>query len=118
FAACDLGFAPVKSLVEYALSADAAASYTVAWLATRADGHYLANQCRAWAEALDDFTWLPVADEDPAAGAARLVEALRTTADLSRAEVYIAGPEEFVRSAEFEFRAAGVAEGAIAMLAL
>jgi len=52
FAACDLGFAPVKSLVEYALSADAATSYTVAWLATRADGHYLANQCRAWAEAL------------------------------------------------------------------
>ena len=35
FAACDLGFAPVKSLVEYALSADTAPSYTVAWLATR-----------------------------------------------------------------------------------
>ncbi|MFM9092314.1 MAG: hypothetical protein ACKOUK_11340, partial [Verrucomicrobiota bacterium] len=57
FLACDLGFAPVKSLVEYALSVDEAASYRLAWLSTRAGGHYLANQCRAWAEALDGFSW-------------------------------------------------------------
>mgnify|MGYP005805912985 CR=1 FL=1 len=118
FAACDLGFAPVKSLVEYALSADAAPSYTVAWLATRRDGHYLANQCRAWAEALDGFSWLPLAGEDAAAGAAELVAALGATTDLARADVYVAGPEEFVRNAEFEFRAAGVPGESLAMLAL
>ncbi len=102
FVACDLGFAPMKSLVEYALSADAAPSYTVAWLATRADGHYLANQCRAWADSLDGFAWLPVANADAAAGAAAIVAALRAGTDLADAEVYVAGPEAFVRAAEFE----------------
>ncbi|MDH5263434.1 MAG: 2Fe-2S iron-sulfur cluster-binding protein [Betaproteobacteria bacterium] len=118
FVACDLGFAPMKSLVEYALSADAAASYTVAWLATRADGHYLANQCRAWADSLDGFAWLPFADPDPAAGAAQVVAALQAGAGLDSAEVYVAGPDAFVRAAEFELRNAGVAGQAVATLAL
>ncbi|MGE0358604.1 MAG: 2Fe-2S iron-sulfur cluster-binding protein [Burkholderiales bacterium] len=118
FAACDLGFAPVKSLVEYALSADTASSFTIAWLATRRDGHYLANQCRAWAEALDDFAWLPLASENASTGAAELVAALRAGTDLAGADVYVAGPEEFVRSAEFEFRSAGVPAASLAALAL
>jgi len=107
FLACDLGFAPVKSLVEYALSADAAPSYTVAWLATRPDGHYLANQCRAWAEALDGFAWVPATHEDPAAGAEALVAGL-DAGSLARSDVYVAGPEAFVRAAEFALRGAGV----------
>ena len=36
FAACDAGFAPVKSLIEHALSLDAAPSLSLFWLATRA----------------------------------------------------------------------------------
>jgi CDP-4-dehydro-6-deoxyglucose reductase len=57
FAACDTGFAPVKSLIEHALSLDAAPSITLFWLATRPDGHFMANQCRAWSEALDPFEY-------------------------------------------------------------
>ena len=118
FAACDLGFAPVKSLVEYALSADTAASYTIAWLATRPDGHYLANQCRAWAEALDGFAWRPFTHADAAAGATELVAALGQTTDLAGADVYIAGPEAFVQCAEFEFRSARVPAEALSLLTL
>jgi CDP-4-dehydro-6-deoxyglucose reductase len=118
FIACDLGFAPVKSLIEYALSVDEAPSYTVAWLATRPDGHYLANQCRAWSEALDDFTWLPFADPDAVAGATSLVAALRAGTDLDSAALYVAGPEAFVRAVEFELQNAGVATEAISTLAL
>ena len=118
FAACDLGFAPVKSLVEYALSADTAPSCTVGWLATRRDGHYLANQCRAWSEALDGFEWLPLANADAAAGAAQMVAALRAGADLALAEVYVAGPEAFVQAADFEFRNAGVPGDSITTLSL
>lgn len=118
FAACDLGFAPVKSLIEYALSADTAPSYTVAWLATRPDGHYLANQCRAWADGLDGFAWLPLANADAEAGAAQLVTAVLSATDAARAQVYVVGPEVFVRAAEFEFRNAGVPGEAIATLAL
>ncbi len=113
FAACDLGFGPVKSLVEYALSADEAASFSLGWLATRPDGHYLANQCRSWAEALDGFSWVPVADADVAAGTDRLVESLRSTADLEAAEVYVAGPGEFVQEAADRFRLAGASPGRI-----
>ncbi|MBL0144009.1 MAG: 2Fe-2S iron-sulfur cluster binding domain-containing protein [Betaproteobacteria bacterium] len=118
FAACDLGFAPVKSLVEYALSADVAQSYSIGWLATRPGGHYLANQCRAWAEALDGFAWLPLTNADAAAGASELVAALGATTDLSRAEVYVAGPDAFVQAAEFEFRSAGVAPDTLVTLAI
>jgi len=115
FLACDLGFAPVKSLVEYALSADAASSYTVAWLATRPDGHYLANQCRAWAAALDGFAWIPLAHADPEAGAEELVAALRECPDLVRSDVYVAGPEPFAKAAEFALLSAGVPAGSIAI---
>ena len=118
FLACDLGFAPVKSLVEYALSADASPSCTLAWLATRADGHYLANQCRAWAEALDGFAWIPAANADPAAGAEQLVAALGEGPDLVRADVYVAGPEAFAKAAEFALRSAGVPGESITIQAL
>jgi CDP-4-dehydro-6-deoxyglucose reductase len=115
FLACDLGFAPIKSLVEYALSADAAASYTVGWLATRPGGHYLANQCRAWAEALDGFAWIPLANPDASAGAEELVAAVRAGADLARASVYVAGPDAFARAAEFALVGAGVPAGSITL---
>ena len=48
FAACNQGFAPIKSLIEHALSLDASPSINLFWLATRPDGHFLANQCSAW----------------------------------------------------------------------
>ena len=118
FVCCDLGFAPVKSLVEYALSADAAESYGVLWLATRPDGHYLGNQCRAWAEAFDDFRYVPIADGDPASGAAALVAAGAKVLDMARSDFYVAGPPEFVGAAEFELRSAGAAPERLAALAL
>jgi CDP-4-dehydro-6-deoxyglucose reductase len=116
FAACDLGFGPVKSLVEYALSADEAASWSIGWLAARPDGHYLANQCRAWSEALDGFAWVPVTDADERVGAARLVAGLRETADLAEAEVYVAGSPAFVAAATEAFLAAGAVAERIASL--
>jgi ferredoxin-NADP reductase len=118
FLACDLGFAPVKSLVEYALSAEAAPSYTVAWLATRPGGHYLANQCRAWAEALDGFAYLPLADSDAAAGAREVVARLKERGDLAGACVYAAGPGAFVHAAQAALEAAGVAAGDVSTLPL
>lgn len=105
FAACDLGFAPVKSLVEHALALEAATSCTVLWLATRPDGHYLANQCRAWADSLDDFVFHALADADAATGAERLVDAWAVD---DASEVFIAGPAAFVETAVDAFRLAGI----------
>lgn len=108
FVACDLGFAPVKSLVEYALSADTAPECTVGWLSTRPGGHYLANQCRAWEEALDGFSWIAAVDTEAEAGAAALVETLRGAGRLAGADIYVAGPDAFMRAAQFALQDAGV----------
>ncbi|RYF36374.1 MAG: 2Fe-2S iron-sulfur cluster binding domain-containing protein, partial [Comamonadaceae bacterium] len=108
FVACDIGFAPVKSLVEHALSLDAAPSLTLFWLATRGDGHFLANQCRAWSEALDPFEYSLFTDTDPAAGALQLARAMR--ADLFEVDCafYLAGPAAFVATVTAQLAQAGV----------
>ncbi|RYF14969.1 MAG: 2Fe-2S iron-sulfur cluster binding domain-containing protein [Comamonadaceae bacterium] len=108
FVACDVGFAPVKSLVEHALSLDAAPSLTLFWLATRGDGHFLANQCRAWSEALDPFEYSLFTDTDPAAGALQVARAMR--ADLFEVDCafYLAGPEAFVATVTAQLAQAGV----------
>lgn len=108
FAACDLGFAPVKSLVEYALSADAAESTAILWLATRPDGHYLANQCRAWVDSLDGFSFTAERADDAAAGAAQLVQNWAATARPAECDVFVVGPAAFVSAATQAFRAASV----------
>jgi CDP-4-dehydro-6-deoxyglucose reductase len=77
FAACDGGFAPIKSLIEHALSLDAAPSLSLFWLATRSDGHFASNQCRAWSEALDQFEYELVTHADTWRGAQQIAQAMR-----------------------------------------
>lgn len=108
FAACDLGFAPVRSLIEYALSAEAAASTTILWLATRPDGHYLANQCRAWVDSLDGFAFASSVADSPEAGAAPLVSHWASQSEPNAADVFVAGPASFVAAAAQAFGDAGV----------
>ena len=118
FLACDGGFAPVKSLIEHALAIEAAESISLYWMATRPAGHYLANQCRAWAEALDDFHYVPLLAEDAAEAGQRSVGAICSdcsAADksgkpgsLAAHDAYIAGPEAFVAAAAADLAAAGM----------
>ena len=109
FVACDLGFAPVKSLVEHALASEAATTIDLLWLSTRADGRYLENQCRAWADSLDAFRYAGLAGEDPWLDASRVAAAWPGRADAAASDVFIAGPEAFVEAARVAFGAAGVA---------
>jgi len=113
FLACDTGFAPIKSLIEHAMAVDAAESLSLGWLATRPDGHYLANQCRAWAAAFDQFQYVPCTDADPAAGAARLVGEMAAARPLAACDVYVAGPAAFVEAAADALRSAGVPAGQV-----
>lgn len=112
FAACDTGFAPVNSLIEHALAVDAAESLALYWLATRADGHYRANQCRAWAEALDHFRYVALMDPDAATGGRATAHAIcadcQSSGRLSDHDVYLSGPEAFVAAAAAELTAAGL----------
>jgi CDP-4-dehydro-6-deoxyglucose reductase len=99
FIACDTGFAPIKSLIEHALAVGATESISLDWLALRADGQYLANQCRAWEAAFDDFRYAAHSATDPAEGARGVVAALAAAVPLSARDVYVAGPEPFVSAA-------------------
>jgi CDP-4-dehydro-6-deoxyglucose reductase, E3 len=108
FVACDTGFAPVKSLIEHALSLDAAPSLSLFWLATRADGHFMANQCRAWSEALDLFEYALFTDTDPARGARQVVTAIRADLFDIDCDFYVAGGEAFVQGVRADLLGAGV----------
>ena len=108
FIACDTGFAPVKSLIEHAMAVDAAESLSLYWLATRADGHFLANQCRAWGEALDNFDFTLHTESDVAVGARHFLPAIRADLFVTQCEYYVAGPAEFSQTVSDELRAAGV----------
>lgn len=108
FVACDEAFAPVKSLIEHALSLDAAPSLALFWLATRSDGHFLANQCRAWSQALDPFEYSLFTDTDPAAGAAQVARALRADVFQVDCAFYVAGPRAFVATLVAQLADTGV----------
>ena len=113
FVACDLGFAPVKSLIEHALAVDAAEAISLYWLATRPDGHFLAKQCRAWDEALDQFDYSLHRDDDATRGAAQVVNAIQVDRFIMQCDVYVAGPQAFVTTAVHALRAAGLPQAQI-----
>ena len=89
-------FAPIKSLIEHALSLDTAPSLSLFWLATRNDGHFQANQCRAWSEALDPFEYALFSHGDAAAGARQMAAAMRADLFDIDCDFYLAGPQPFV----------------------
>jgi CDP-4-dehydro-6-deoxyglucose reductase len=108
FAACDTAFAPVKSLIEHALSLDDSTSISLFWLATRADGHFQANQCRAWSQALDSFECTLSSHDDAAIGAAQMAAAMRADLFDIDCAYYLAGPRAFVDTLVQALAAAGV----------
>jgi len=98
FLAYGTGFAPIKSLIENAMARDAAESMHLYWIAGE-EGHYLNNLCRAWTDALDDFQYTP-ATADVAKSAAALRQVAKDHSDLSGFDVYVAGPEAFLKAAK------------------
>jgi CDP-4-dehydro-6-deoxyglucose reductase, E3 len=86
-------FAPIKSLIQHALSLEIAEAMYLYWVAGD-DGHYQDNLGRAWADALDDFVYQPLSSAaDPAAIAESI---LAQHPSLVRADIYAAGPAAFL----------------------
>jgi len=101
FVAIDAGFAPINSLIEHAIAVDAAESISLYWASTQPGGQYLPGQCRAWAAALDEFSYLPLAaDELPAA--------LAHNAALPLSDIYLAGAADRVQPQAAALLADGV----------
>ncbi len=107
FVAFGIGFAPIKSLIQHAMSLDLAESMDLHWLADEA-GHYQNNLCRAWADALDNFTYVPHAQTADAETV--LANIAGDYPDLHRFDVYAAGTPEQLQSAKRLFLKQGLPE--------
>ena len=96
FIAVDAGFAPIKSLIEHAMALDAAESLHLYWIAAGAGGLYLDNLCRSWADALDNFRYVPIAVAGAAPSEPAVQAALRQVSQnhprLGDCDVYVAAP--------------------------
>ena len=65
FIAFETGFAPIKSLIEHAISLEMNQPMRLYWIARHGEEHYLENYCRSWQDALDDFEFIPVSAAAP-----------------------------------------------------
>ncbi|MDA8384195.1 MAG: 2Fe-2S iron-sulfur cluster-binding protein [Betaproteobacteria bacterium] len=106
FFAYETGFGPVMSIIQHAIALELPQPMTLYWLAHEPGGHYLENQCRAWEDALDNFSFTPLAaahdgDSDPIASPQTTAqhfaraghEILAVHPDLHQYDAYLAGPE-------------------------
>ena len=107
FLAFGAGFAPIKSLIQHAMSLELAESMDLHWLADDA-GHYQDNLCRAWTDALDNFNYVPherTHDLD-----ALLESIVIDYPDLHRFDVYAAGTATQLERAHAHFVREGMHE--------
>ncbi len=116
FFAFDDGFAPIKSVIEHAMSLNAE-FIRLHWIASSRENIYMPNVVRAWADALDNFHHAEhVAGFDLRAMTANREERLmkqlcgiaENDAELLEGDVYLAGPQAAVRVAEQFFQDLGL----------
>jgi CDP-4-dehydro-6-deoxyglucose reductase len=101
FAAIDTGFAAINSLIEHAVAVESAEPMILVWASTCGQGPYLANQARAWGDALDGFRYLPVTVDELAATLLALPE-------IGVSDIYLAGPDDAVALTKAALLAGGV----------
>ncbi|MFO8024870.1 2Fe-2S iron-sulfur cluster-binding protein [Thiohalophilus sp.] len=111
FFAVDSGFAPVKSLIEHALTLELADHVHLYWIATGNRSHYQHNICRAWTDAFDHFHYTAWSLND--AGNQDLwQEQLKKIdmdyPDLSEYAIYFCGSKELTETARQHFIAHGL----------
>ena len=94
FIAWDTGFAPIRSLIEHAISLDKSDNIHLYWMTTKVEDHYLHNLCRSWNDALDNFNYTPLlAEPKTQIVAESLIKHLHDEhSHLLNFELYIAAP--------------------------
>ena len=107
FLAFGPGFAPIKSLIQHAMSLELAESMDLHWVADEA-GHYQDNLCRAWTDALDNFNYVPHAQPDDLE--ALLAAIAQDYPDLHRFDVYASGTAVQLDRARAHLLRAGLPE--------
>jgi len=97
FVAWGDAFAPIKSLIQHAMSLEVAEAMYLYWIADGL-GHYQDNLCRAWADAYDNFFYHPLSQDGGADVVAEAI--LNQHGDLARTDLYAAGPTALIRALE------------------
>ncbi len=101
FIAFDTGFAPIKSLLEHAVTLEHTEFIHLHWIHTE-EKPYMHNQCRAWEDALDNFVYHQQRYE--LTDVQRLEENLNTLmseySDFSDKNIYICGAEKMVKKTQ------------------
>lgn len=95
FVAWGDAFAPVKSLIQHAMSLEVAKAMHFYWVEDGL-GHYQDNLCRAWADAYDNFFYHPLAGQAPHDAIAEAI--LNLHDDLARTDIYAAGPSDLIQA--------------------
>ncbi len=89
FVAWDDGFAPIKSLIQHAMSLEVAERMDLCWVSDTLP-HYQDNLCRSWTDALDNFSYQPLLASDGIE--ANVAAILAGRDDMSHYDLYAAGP--------------------------
>jgi CDP-4-dehydro-6-deoxyglucose reductase len=96
------GFAPIKSLIEHAMALEIPATMDLFWAVEKKEDLYINNLCRAWDDALEDFNYHPIIEEDA------VTALLAHQRKIDEVDVYIAGPKNRVEKAGEKLLAAGL----------
>jgi len=101
FIAFDTGFAPIKSLIEHAVTLEHADFIHLYWIHTD-EKPYLHNQCRAWEDALDNFKYQQQQYDglDIQQLENNLSVLIKEYADFSDKNIYICGAEKMVKKTQ------------------
>ncbi|MCW8908446.1 MAG: 2Fe-2S iron-sulfur cluster-binding protein [Sedimenticola sp.] len=103
------GLAPVKSLVEQAITIDDAEEISLVLVGGNPPDSSLERLCRSWQDALDNFSYRSTGADIPAD---RLAEELaKAIGKSSRTEVYVAGPRSWLDEVQQAVKARGVDTG-------
>ena len=111
FIALDDGIAPVKSLIEHAVSIDSIEAFHLYWSVPALQMHYHQPWCRALRDTLDNFAYTPLVDAACADLLALLESDLR---DLQTARYYVAGPRSATNAVAELLLQAGIPQAHIA----
>jgi CDP-4-dehydro-6-deoxyglucose reductase len=112
YVAYGTGVAPIKSLIEHAMALEIPATMDLFWAVDKKADLYINNLCRAWDDALEDFRYHPIINED---AVARL---LAHQTNLEEVDVYLAGPKAIVEHAGERLLAAGLPDEQLIMTAI
>jgi len=116
YIAFNSGFAPIKSLIEHALTLDVTEHIQLYWLVPEHDDLYMHNHCRSWADAFEYLDYFPLcyATNDPVKTCIdELNKSNSTTGAMTNHHIYIAGSDEEITQTRNALLKQGIAEKSI-----